>query len=324
MASLHATSVEEWSARLSDADPGRRAKAEEALLAGGEAALPICGALARDPALSVRLSAARIMRKLAERAKVTSSDWLSVEQALLSAPETEVRAAACGLAASSSADPLPRLFEGLADADRAVSMVALVGLARSGLTFDPSPLIERLPEAHGRDPLFPLLWAALKQASPPADPQNIEKFLESPEPVAAVGAARALGQWRATGSAGALAVQAFSERLDSVRHEALAALARLGDAGLNEVIQRARSPEGAVREQAAQALGGFPDSVGHLMALLESDPYPRVRQAASRSLQRLAGLEQDARYDFLYDGPAAEQTAVVERWKSFWKERTPR
>lgn len=318
---LTATSVDDWSDQLSATEPERRAKAEKALLEAGEAALPVLADLLRTPSLAARLAAARILRKLGDPNKLSPESLALVEKPLLHSDLAELRSTYYALIPLGKEETLKVLLSGLNDPDRAVQAMVLRKLALAAQRWEARESLERLSSLEKGDPLILLHLDALRTAAAPADAAAVEKLLDEEEEEVAVRAAQVVAAWKSSASAAALVTAGFSARPDPVRVACLAALGQLGETGLKLVLARAHSPEAPVREQAASALGYFQAADRALLDLLEKDSYPRVRQAASRALQRLHRLEADSDYFLPYDASEAEQQEVIKRWRAVLQPR---
>ncbi|MDP6506663.1 MAG: hypothetical protein QF886_23760, partial [Planctomycetota bacterium] len=167
------------------------------------------------------------------------------------------------------------------------------------------------------DPLLPLAIRALQRSRPSETADALLRFLESEEREVVLAVARLMAVWKVEGAAPRLSALGFAKHSTPIRAEIFQSLAILGSTGLKEVLNRAESSEGHMREAAAKALRHFPAATQQLLNLLESDPYDRVRMEASRSLQRIAGNEEDSKYFLPYDAAEAVQKAVIERWKKY-------
>jgi HEAT repeat protein len=324
----------DWQKRLSDPAPAVRDQAEKALLDMGAGAVPLCIELASTPSTSstpstaapfaslpAQLSAVRTLRKLAQQGLV-KPEHRDMLAKLQKSDNPEVRSAYYSLLPYVEEQPVAALPTALEDPDRAVKAAALRQLALVKQPFDPKACLRALETVQAEDPLAPLLLAALKAASPSAETAPVERLLQSSDPRLAALAAEVLGAWKAASKASIVANVGFSSKPAGVRTACFAALGRMGDPGFEAVETRASAAEGPVREQAAEALGHFAQSVPLLLKLLSEDPYSRVRQAASRSLQRIERLEANSDYFLPYDATPADQEKVIARWKAHFKERT--
>jgi len=306
-----------WAAKLSDADPVIRERAEEGLLKKGDAAVPVCAGLAASSSLPSQLAAARTLRRLAQQGHVKPGhrDLLN---GLRRSGNAEVRAARVALLPRLEQDSVSELEAALTDPDRAVRAGALKQLAKVGKPFDPKVCLRLLQETDPEDPLIPPLMSALRAAAPPSDTKLVERLLEGPDARLAALAAAVLGAWNVSSTADMVAATGFSSKSGDLREACFRALAQMGELGFRAVLARAKGTEGHTRELAAEALGFFPQSGPVLLELLEKDPYPRVRQAASRSLQRIERLGEKDEFFLPYDATSKQQQEVVARWKAYW------
>ena len=314
-----AASAKGFAARLSAPEPSVRSQAEQELLKEGSNAVTVCAELATRPSLATQLAAARVLLKLASQGKVDRTHLSPVREALRTSGNCELRAAYCTLIPKISAQPLKELLAALADQDRAVKASALREMAALPQPFSPKKCLAQLRELEAGDPLAGLYLKALKQSPAPKEVNVVTSLLHSPAPNTVSLAAEVLGGWKSARSAELLAERGFSAKTAMIRGACFAALAQIGAPGFQAVSARAEAPAGSVRELAAEALSHFTEAVPRLMKILDNDPYPRARQAASRSLQRLGGKLEDPRFFYPYDAPSKERERVVLRWREHWK-----
>jgi len=306
--------------RLSDADPSVRARAEQALLKRGDAAVPVCARLAASSSLPSQLAAVRVLRRLAQQGHVKPAHH-ELLNGLQKSGNAEVRAARVALLSRLGPDAVPELEAALTDPDRVVRAAALRQLAEAGKPFDPKACLRLLQVTAPEDPLVPVLMRSLIAAAPPADTKPVEGILKGSDARLAALAASVLGAWRVSSRAEMVAQTGFSSKSGELREACFRALARMGEFGFKAVEARAKETEGHTRELAAGALRFFPQSGPTLLKLLEEDPYPRVRQAASRSLQEIERLEERAEFFLPYDATPKQRQEVVARWKAYWERK---
>lgn len=314
-----AASAKGFAARLSAPEPSVRSQAEQELLKQGSSAVAVCAELAASPSLATQLAATRVLLKLASQGKVNKTHLSPIREALRTSDNCELRAAYCTLIPRISAQPLEELLAALDDQDRAVKASALRAMSALPQSSLPEKPLTQLRELETGDPLARLYLKALKRSPAPKEVNVVASRLNSPDHQTVSLAAEVLGGWKSAESAEPLAARGFSAKTAMIREACFAALAQIGAPGYQAVSARAEAPAGSVRELAAEALSHFTEAVPRLMKILENDPYPRARQAASRSLQRLAGKLEDPRFFYPYDAPSKERERVVLRWREHWK-----
>jgi len=314
-----AISAEKIAARLSAPAPSVRSQAEEELLKKGGEAVAVCTELATSPSLATQLAAARVLLRLASEGKVNQAHHLPIRKALRASRNCELRAAYCALVPKVSAQPLEELLAALKDQDRAVRASALREIAALRQPFSPENCLAQLKELETDDRLVRLYLKALKRSPAPEEVNVVTSLLRAPDDQTVSLAAEVLGGWKSTENAELIAERGFCAKTDMIRGACFAALAQIGTPGFQAVLARTEAPAGSVRELAAEALSHFSEAVPLLMKILANDPYPRARQAASRSLQRLAGKLEDARFFYPYDAPSEDRNRVVLRWREHWE-----
>jgi HEAT repeat protein len=303
-----------------DADPGLRAAAFEALAALGiheavppaleglsdpedrvrSAAIGVLGSLGgpavvtrvrertSDPDAGVRAAAGRALGVL--RATEAAPDFLR----LLGDPQPEVREAAARAAAEAGVGAVaPTLIQLLGDADPAVRRAAVEGVGHLG---DAAAVPALVHAFEGADTTMrEAIVAAVSRIDPDAVGGLIDVLVSGRDTGGKLGAIRTLGRLPSPGAAGALD-RLWQDPEPSVRAAAIEAFGRMGgEAARAAVVAGLSDPDETARAAALDAASRLElrDQARGVLALLQHDPSPRVRERAALAtgLLRVPGGE---------------------------------
>ncbi|MDA0837316.1 MAG: HEAT repeat domain-containing protein [Planctomycetota bacterium] len=302
--------AEDLAALLVSPDYEKRRQAEETLLGLGREALPICLKMADEENLASKFCAARVLRKLVP-GSVTHHEIKSLKNSTF--PELS---SIYFSALPDSREGITELLSGAQAPQREIRLASLNRLIELKVTFNPDPLLTLLQAVAPGDPHRVSILSALVESAPSPRWEAVAGQLNDSDPEIVTFAAQVLGRWKVHESAERLYCTGINSPNERVRQASFRALAAIGDEGKSLILKDCESNQGHVREQAALALGFFQNTHSQLVEMLERDPYERVAQAASISLQHLYQID-EPQYFFPYDGSPAARDQVVKAWKQF-------
>ena len=229
-----------------------------------------------DPEGSVRAAAGRALGLL--RAGEAAPDFLR----LLGDPLPDVREAGARAAADAGvAAAKPGLAELLSDADPAVRRAAVDALGHFG---DPETIPALVHAFAGADAAMrEAIVAAVSRIDAGMVGELVDVLIESHDTAGKLGAIRTLGRLESPAAAETLQ-RLWQDSEPVVRAAALEALANVaGDPARTAVMAGLQDPDEAVRVAALDAAMRLPDpdQGPAVLALLQGDPSPRVRERAA-------------------------------------------
>ncbi len=285
-----------------------RQRAEEKLIDKGDKGLPVCLEMAASESLSARVCAARVLRRLVS----DGLDYQKIKQ-LKDSDFPELRSIYYSTLPGTKAG-IQELLSGVLAPQREIRLACLNRLIELRTEFNPDPLLVLLAGISEEDPhRDPILFGFIFSL-PSKSWEVVAKKLSHSDVETVALAAKVLGCWKVSEATQELHRTGIRSSNEKVRGACFSAMASIGEDGRKLILEDCKSEQGHVREQAVLALGFFQNTHKRLLEMLERDPYERVAQAASSSLQRLFKIE-EPQYFFSYDSPTAERGRVVKAWK---------